>query len=287
MAVSDFSEQNLLMAKQASRVAAELKKLRVEAGLTVDKLASELDMVKSTYAYYEDDFKGDQLPIKIVTPLLQVLPRYGIPKKKIWALSGLAANLIENDIVHRKSGEDVDKPPVGAPTHNRARNKSSKLPSSYVHEAPGQLWNIDELDVRAGAGSGGTDTNRPIIVDGELLNAVSTIAEWRIPADLLRPVTNSPAESLKIITIVGDSMVPDFLPGQRALVDTADRAPSPPGVFAVWDGLAVVVKQVEYIAHSDPAQVLITSRNRDYQPYKRALDEAYIQGRVIGAWKWT
>jgi hypothetical protein len=32
--------------------------------------------------------------------------------------------------------------------------------------------------------------------------------------------------------------------------------------------------------------VRITSDNGKYDPYERTLDEAYIQGRVIGQWRW-
>lgn len=269
------------MAKQPSRVAGQLKRLREEAGLTVEKLADEIGWVKSTYAYYEDDFKGEHLPMKLVKPLLEVLHSHGIAAQRVWALSGAAPHFSEIDVAH---SENVGR----AESHRPPTTKSSRL-SRNSNDAPDTpIWPIEELDVRAGAGSGGGDTNHPIVIGGgTFIDAVSRVGEWGIPADLLRPVTRSPADVLKIITIVGDSMVPDFLPGQRVMVDTIDRTPSPPGVFAVWDGLAIVVKQVEYIAHSDPPRVLITSRNRDYQPYERVMDEAYIQGRVIGAWKWT
>ena len=39
-------------------------------------------------------------------------------------------------------------------------------------------------------------------------------------------------------------------------------------------------------AASDPVRVKITSDNPKYDPYERTIDEAYIQGRVLGQWRW-
>ena len=82
-------------------------------------------------------------------------------------------------------------------------------------------------------------------------------------------------------------MTPTFNPLDRVMVDLSDQTPSPPGVFVIWDGLGLVVKRVEHLAHSDPPRVRITSDNPKYQPYERILGEAYIQGRVLGKWYWT
>lgn len=149
------------------------------------------------------------------------------------------------------------------------------------------LVQIDELDVRGGGGPGGAHSFELVVEDGNLVDQVERVTAWSVPADLTRPVTRASATSLKIITIVGNSMVPDFPPGQKVLVDISDTTPTPPGVFVVWDGLALVVKTVEHVPFSDPPTVRIASKNPDFQPYERTLEEAYIQGRVIGSWRWT
>lgn len=133
---------------------------------------------------------------------------------------------------------------------------------------------IEELDVRAGAGAGLT---------GEGERVVDT---WQIPTAIIRAYSQAPATDLRIITVMGDSMEPSLQPGQRILVDTGDKKPSPPGIFVVWDGLGLVVKRVQMLPHTDPARVKITSDNPKYDPYERTIDEAYIQGRVIGQWRW-
>lgn len=132
---------------------------------------------------------------------------------------------------------------------------------------------IDELDVRASAGAG-------LAGDGE-----TVVAEWQLPTEVVRYHSSAPATDLRFITVLGDSMEPTLQPGQRVLVDTGDRIPTPPGIFVVWDGLGLVVKRVQALAHSEPMRVRITSDNPKYEGYERSIAEAYIQGRVIGQWR--
>jgi len=141
-------------------------------------------------------------------------------------------------------------------------------------EGEANMLRIDELDVRAGAGAGLVGTPERVV------------AEWQVPTGIVRGYSTAPAAELRIITVIGDSMEPTLLPGQRVLVDTGDRMPSPPGIFVVWDGLGLVVKRVQLLAHSEPPRVKIASDNTKYDAYERTLDEAYIQGRVIGQWRW-
>ena len=133
---------------------------------------------------------------------------------------------------------------------------------------------IEELDVRASAGDGLTGDNEKVV------------GQWRVPSEVVRFYSTAPADELRIITVMGDSMEPTLQAGQRVLVDTGDRIPSPPGIFVVWDGLGLVVKRVQALAHTDPMRVKITSDNANYEAYERTLAEAYIQGRVIGQWRW-
>lgn len=146
----------------------------------------------------------------------------------------------------------------------------------------GRGMTIRELDVRAGAGNSLAVDH---IQDGDHI-AERVVATWQMPRDVMRGHTSAGEDALRIITVLGDSMEPDLPPGARVMVDTTDRLPTPPGVFVLYDGLGLVVKRVEHLPFSDPSTVRIASDNPRYTPYERTLEEAHIQGRVIGHWRW-
>lgn len=156
---------------------------------------------------------------------------------------------------------------------------NGELDSADVESGGGRdMVFVPERDASVGAGAGGLwDANSY----GE---APPVVGKFGFPAEGFRQAFGASPQAVQILPIIGDSMMMTLFPGQRVMVDTTDRTPSPPGVFIVWDGLGLVVKRVEYIAHSDPATVRIISDNPKYAPYERTLDEAHIQGRVIGVW---
>ena len=225
----------------------QLKLLRQRAGLSIREVAQQLGMEHgSSYQHYEDRFKKPLLPLELVMKLVPIFEAGGVEPSELYALAGVNA-----------TGERplVATPPTRAP-------------------ADARTIRIEELDVRASAGAGLTGENEKVV------------AEWQVPSGVVRGYSTAPASEMRIITVMGDSMEPALLPGQRVLVDTGDRKPSPPGIFVVWDGLGLVIKRVQMVPHSEPPRVKITSDNVKYESYERTLEEAYIQGRVIGQWRW-
>ena len=231
-----------------SAVARRLKQIRTRAGLSIRQVAQALGMEHgSSYQHYEDRFKKPLLPLDLILRLVPIFGPRGVDAAELFSLAGVDG-----------SGQ-------------------RPLPGPGRSEVAAPMMRIEELDVRASAGSGG---------NGLTDESARVVAAWQMPSEIVRGYTTAPAVELRIITVLGDSMEPTLLPGQRVLVDTTDRRPSPPGVFVVWDGLGLVVKRVQLLPHTDPPRVKITSDNQNYEPYERTLDEAYIQGRVIGQWRW-
>lgn len=132
---------------------------------------------------------------------------------------------------------------------------------------------VGEYDVYASAGG------------GAVMESENVVAEWQFPAQWLRVEIGSSLRDLAVITIEGDSMVGTLDPGDKVVIDVARKTPSPPGVFIVYDGLALVAKRLEYIEGSEPPSVRILSDNDRYRPYERTLDEVNIVGRVRGRWQ--
>lgn len=61
--------------------------------MTVQEAADRLGMPKSTYASYEDKFKGPYIPVTLVKGLLQPFIAAGIPRADILALAGFDDDL--------------------------------------------------------------------------------------------------------------------------------------------------------------------------------------------------
>jgi transcriptional regulator with XRE-family HTH domain len=135
---------------------------------------------------------------------------------------------------------------------------------------------VPELDMRVTAGHGG-------LIEVAKNDGEAVLRRYGFPKEDFRGLFGSKPDGVVIIEVVGDSMAPTLIPGERVIVNTNDRSASPPGIFVVWDGLGLVLKRVEFVAHSDPPRVRIMSDNSRYDAYERELGEAQIQGRVIGS----
>jgi phage repressor protein C with HTH and peptisase S24 domain len=88
-------------------------------------------------------------------------------------------------------------------------------------------------------------------------------------------------EQLRMVCIRDDSMQPSLADGDAVLIDTARKTPSPPGIFILFDGLALVAKRLEYLDHAPHARVRVLSDNPQYGAYERSSDAIAIIGRVI------
>jgi phage repressor protein C with HTH and peptisase S24 domain len=151
--------------------------------------------------------------------------------------------------------------------------------------------NVREIDFRAGAGGGGVE----MIPNATTQNGI-TVSEdvvrdrWSLPDSFLRGELRVDSRAAFIAEIYGDSgynpdnpHAPGSLhPGDRVIIDTLDRRPSPPGLFAVFDGSGLVVKMVDLVRGAEPARIRLSSRNPSYEPYEVVEDEGFIVGRVRG-----
>ena len=170
--------------------------------------------------------------------------------------SGLARSALANPAGPRQQAPRAER-------LERARRLVSVAAES------GAIVAIPEVAVKAAAG-GGT------LVESEVEGA-----QWHFPADWVRTELRAHATDLRIITIDGDSMEPLLMPGDKVLIDTQRRSPTPPGVFVLFDGLGLVAKQVEHVPNTEPPRLAITSANPRYQRYDRTADEVSIVGRVV------
>lgn len=135
------------------------------------------------------------------------------------------------------------------------------------------LFPVPEVDVRAAAGAGALNDDQP-----------DEIGVWPLSARVIEQELRAPPNALKVISVQGDSMLPTLSDGDRIMVDTSHKAPSPPGIYVLWDGAGLVTKRVTLIP-GDPPQVRLHSDNPLYSAYDCHPEEVSVVGKVVLAAK--
>lgn len=141
-------------------------------------------------------------------------------------------------------------------------------------------FEITEIDIRAGLGGGGVET-REWRKGGYHADPVKPDT-WHFPTAYVREELRAPMERLKIFETQGDSMQPTINPGERVVIDTSHRVPTPDGVYAIraqWGDLEV--KRLQALRKGKPPRILIISDNQAHVDLEVGVDEIEIVGRVI------
>lgn len=140
---------------------------------------------------------------------------------------------------------------------------------------------ILEIDVRAGLGGGGSMEGREVRHDGDYADPVKPEA-WKFPTRFMREELRAPESRVIILETDGDSMYPTIGSGERVIVDTGLRVPSPDGIFALRDRFGnIVVKRLQVLRSGDPPRIKIISDNQHHAPEEVGADEIEIVGRVL------
>ena len=136
-------------------------------------------------------------------------------------------------------------------------------------DTPAAAIAVPMFDVSAAAGGGRMELDAR--ADGALA----------FPAPLLRRITASPADGLRLITMSGDSMAPTLEHGDMVMVDTNRTSPSPPGIFVLDDGVGLMAKLVDAIPNTRPGYCGCYPKNPAYNNYQRRIDEVRVIGWVV------
>lgn len=140
---------------------------------------------------------------------------------------------------------------------------------------------ILEIDVRAGLGGGGTTDGREVRHDGDYADPVKPEA-WHFPARFMRDEVRASESQVIILETDGDSMEPTIGSGERIIVHTGMKTPSPDGIFALRDTFGnIIAKRLQVLRKGEPPRVLIISDNKAHATEEVGLDEIHIVGRVL------
>ncbi|WP_417585085.1 XRE family transcriptional regulator [Pelagibacterium sp.] len=139
---------------------------------------------------------------------------------------------------------------------------------------------IPELDVEAGAGEGTVGNIIVLPMGGGTVSAHEVVDEWPLPDSWLREVVNNPGDTI-IVPIRGDSMVPNYMPSDRVVVDMSQDTLQVDGVYLIsYDMQPPQIKRLQRIPLTLPPKVAIKSDNPAYDTHEVEVDRIRIHGRV-------
>ncbi|MCK6418595.1 MAG: helix-turn-helix transcriptional regulator [Alphaproteobacteria bacterium] len=105
---------------------------------------------------------------------------------------------------------------------------------------------------------------------------------WQIPPDVQKAQrTVEPGRRTQIYTIRETTMVPDFKPGERVLVDLDDVIPTRRGPFLISDGQNFMVRECALVVNSNPVEISVAAKAKNFLPQTLLLSDVNIIGRVM------
>lgn len=180
----------------------------------------------------------------------------------------------------------------GAPLKRREKEKAPKLkalqewtglddPSNAVEIAQA----LPEIDLRGGAGYGGGQSDE--LWQAGDVGGDKPVAHWGLPQSFVQRELGLQYGYADVLQVRGDSMddgtAKGLSSGDRVIIDRRDTDTRQGGIFAVFDGDGVIIKQVELVRGHAPPRIVCKSRNVAYDPITLDLDGSVrVIGRVAG-----
>lgn len=141
-----------------------------------------------------------------------------------------------------------------------------------VIQGPGD---IQEIDIRARVSA--RKASRQFEVKEEY---------WSFPKRFVTEQLHTSAGKLRVLEVEGDSMAPTLMAGDRVVIDTGHKDPSPDGLYAIRDAFkAVIVRRLQLLRSAGPARVKIIVDNPKHAIEEVSLNEVEVVGKVVCALK--
>ncbi len=148
---------------------------------------------------------------------------------------------------------------------------------SYEPRIPGA---IPELDAKAGAGEGAVGEVMVLPVGSGTISAHKIVDEWRIPPSYLREAVSNPDRAI-VLGIQGDSMMPNYAPGDKVIIDLSEHELRADGVYLISDGYSEPqIKRLQRVLFTVPPRCKIISDNSSYAEQEVDIDGLRIMGKV-------
>jgi transcriptional regulator with XRE-family HTH domain len=146
-------------------------------------------------------------------------------------------------------------------------------------EAKGASEHVPELVSRSEAG--GAHAKLRTRKEGRHVERIKA-EDWAFPASFVTNRLQASATNLLVIEAEGDAMAPTIMSGDKVIVDTGHKTPSPDGLYAIRDSFEnVIVRRLQVLRAVQPSRVKIISDNPKHATEEVALSELEIVGKAL------
>jgi transcriptional regulator with XRE-family HTH domain len=105
---------------------------------------------------------------------------------------------------------------------------------------------------------------------------------WLFPASFVREQLHTTEDGLLVLDTIGDSMAPTVMSGDRVVIDTGHKSPTPDGIYAIRDTFkSVVVRRLQLLRAARPPRVKIISDNPKNAAEEVPLSDLEIVGKAL------
>lgn len=265
------------MTKPEPNVTAKFKDLRERAGLSLAALAKAMGYRNSSSIQrYEnpDLYTKEFLSSDVAKKLARAVAGRGIPpitEEEVWSLTRPETLSTRPRLV---SSYDPDSSPEA---------EESTQGFTREHWTPSQQGAIPEIDGKLGAGNGHSGEIINIALKDETISGHKVVAEWLFPPEYLHNEVKVSPNGAIIMEVVGDSMQPTYMPGDRVIVDLHQNTITSDTVYAISDGFSEPqIKRIQRVPFTNPTEVRIISDNPSLETFTVELSRLTIIGRICG-----
>jgi transcriptional regulator with XRE-family HTH domain len=146
-------------------------------------------------------------------------------------------------------------------------------------EALGASENVPELAPHSEAGSDYSKLRKR--KEGQHVERIKA-EDWAFPASFVTKQLRTSAKNLLVIEAEGDAMAPTIMSGEKVIVDTGHKTPSPDGLYAIRDPFEnVIVRRLQLLRAAQPSRVKIISDNPKHAAEEVGLSDLEIVGKAL------
>jgi hypothetical protein len=117
--------------------------------------------------------------------------------------------------------------------------------------------------------------------DGRHLDRIRSEG-WLFPPAFVSKQLQASPKQLLVVEAEGDSMAPTIMSGEKVIVDTGHKTPSPDGLYAIRDPFNnVIVRRLQLLRAAQPSRVKIISDNPKHAAEEVALKDLEVVGKAL------